>query len=54
MSKIVVTELPKRKKDCPFFEGYPENKCTIGGNCSHYEDASEHCDRLVSLKDSLK
>lgn len=54
MSKIVVTELPETKKDCPFFEHYPENKCTIGGRCSHYEDASKNCNRLVSLKESLK
>lgn len=36
-TKIIVTKMPERKQDCPFFKGYPDYRCSAGGNCTSYE-----------------
>jgi len=42
MIKIIVSELPKRKQDCPFFRNFPTWKCSITGQgCD-----CEVCDKL--------
>lgn len=52
--KVVVDELPKRSKDCVFYESYPNYRCTIGGKCSYHEDCTDKCDKLVELKELIK
>lgn len=52
MVKIIVTEIPKRKEDCPFYKKYPDHKCSIGGECSYYNGAVSECEKLVSIKDA--
>ena len=51
--KIIVTEVPERKEDCPFFKGYPDYRCSAGGNCTSYESECPGCEKLMSFDDYL-
>ena len=51
--KIIVTKVPERKEDCPFFKGYPDYRCSAGGNCTSYESECPNCEKLISFDDYL-
>lgn len=51
--KIIVTEVPKRKEDYPFFKGYPEYMCSVGGDCTSYKNGCPDCRKLISFDDYL-
>ena len=52
-TKIIVTKMPERKQDCPFYTRYPEYNCSIGGICSYYDSGLPDCEKLISFDDYL-
>ena len=50
-TKIIVTEIPESKEDCPFYKKYPDYECSIGGECSYYRGGVNECEKLVPIKD---
>ena len=51
--KVILSERPKRKVECPLYRGYPEFKCSIGGDCTSYDGDAETCDKIMSLNECL-